>query len=118
MQRTSKYNWKKIYKDYLSSGMSVYEYAVTHNIPKTTMFYGKQRMEKELSKSKTKKLAKSDAQGFLEVVIEKPKEKKTIQENLNNNPITIRYKEVSVEIDKNFDKPLLKDLLEIIKEVC
>ena len=39
--------------------------------------------------------AKPDAQGFLEVHIEEPK---TVQENSYNDPITIRYKEVSVEI--------------------
>lgn len=118
MQKRLDYDWKQIYKDFLKSKMSVYEYAVTHDIPKTTMFYGIQRMKKA-DRQKIIDSSEIDTSSFVEVCIEEPKQELVKDQSLgNNSPITLNYKDVIIEIDNGINKTLLKDILRMIKEVC
>ncbi len=99
----------KLIEDYKASGLSMSKWCAANGIATSTMHTWLASTNNKKNKSKTTKSNKKAK--FIEVP------KATMAKSLDNNKVTLEYKDFKISISDSHDILLLKDILKVVTEL-
>ena len=111
MSKYNDYNWTELYKEFLSSGLTQTNFAISKSIPKSTL----QGAFKKIRSSSCSNTS-SEFNSFIPVSVSK----NLIASNpiCDDKNITISSGKFEISVPVGFDKKMLKDILEVMVEIC
>lgn len=114
-------NWDNVYEDYKGSGMSINAYAKKHNIPPSSAFtqMKKRLVEEGLTSENIINSSPTKNMNFIPVEV-KSEYPKDICENYDKDKckLTISIKDYKIDIYENFSQMLLKNVIEVLNNLC
>ena len=117
------YDWNAIYQDFLKSGLSRYGYCKERGLSSATLYKHFDRIEAELTGMENNGAETvvdfvpaeiiPDIQS--ELMCDENDESETGQDN---SSITLEIERMRISLSPGFDKALLRDVLEVVRELC
>lgn len=118
----TKYNWKNLYEEFLTTNLSPGAFAMEKGLPSSCAYaqFKKLGYKPDPIKSNNRKKKSEDDIEEVNIVPVEIVPAKPVQKTLPQKAATISLSigSATIHLEEGFNKALLKDTLEVLQEIC